>query len=110
MTEFLDLPLDIKTHIFSFLTARDDQISICRTCKDLHGTIVPKMYQSMTLTENLPMNKLSAMLNAENPGVRYIRHIQMVSGRWTKGRPSNRDDLLVSLANQLPRDNLLSFR
>ena len=109
MTNFLDLPLDVKTHIFSFLTARDDQSSICRTCKDFHGAIFLQIYHTIKLPENLPMDKLSDMLNAENPGVKYIRHVQIVSGRGTKGRPSNHDDVILSLANQLPRDALLSF-
>ena len=114
MSNFLYVPLDIKTYIFDYLLHRADQQAVCRTCKDFHIIMLKQIYQTITLVDDIPMSKLSNLLSMENPGIRYVRHIRVVpsSGErqvWDGRRTKSSDDVLHLLANQLPRNCLLSF-
>ena len=112
MPDLVDLPLDIKALIFGHLYNYEDKKAAYRTCKDLYGAVIPTVYHTIDLLEDIPITKLCSFLNRDNAGLGYVRHIRIL--------PNNANDkaedraqyktVFSMLAIQLPKDILLSFR
>ena len=112
MPDLIDLPLDIKTLIVGHLNRYADKKALYSTCKDLYGAVIPTVYNAVDLLEDIPIAKLCSFLNLDNPGLGYVRHIRILPND-AKDKAEDRaqyKNVLSMLANQLPKDILLSFR
>lgn len=108
MHDFISLPVDIKSLIFGYIQKPSELNALYRTCKDFHAILIPRVYRNVTISEEIDIAILCAFLNLENPGLRHIRHICIVPCSITK-ITSEYNMVLHMLANQLPKDILLSY-
>lgn len=109
MPELAGLPLDVQNLIFSYIRRRSDVKALYETCKDFYDIVIPRIYRSIRLRESVPISTLCAFLNLENRALVHVRHIEVVDDAETKDRAAY-ENVLHLLANQLPRDILLSFK
>ena len=107
----IDLPLDVKALIFGNIGRHTDLKSLYLTCKHIYGIIIPRIYRSITLSGQIQIPVLCALLNPENKGLQHVRHLN-VTGNPSKTQldRATYDNILHMLANQLPRDTLTSFK
>ena len=111
MHTLVSLPLDVKTVIFSYVRRRVDLKALYETCKDSYAIVIPRVYRSVTLSEEICAPTLCAFLNLENQGLQHLRHLNVIAGCSKLVTERARyDTTLHMLANQLPRDMLLSFK
>ena len=112
MPDLVDLPPDIKTLIFQHLRNYEDLKSAYSACMDLYGVVLPLVYNKIRLREDISISKLCSLLNLDNPGLRHIRHIELVvkAKRNKAERCGYWVDTYSMLANQSPRDILLSLK
>lgn len=111
MAAIMDLPFDIKAMIFSYLDTPGDIKSAYKTCKVFYHVVIRLMYHRIDLPDTIDLRKLSRILNPDNVGIKYVRHIRIYCSKNRRiTAPKPHKQVVDMLANHSPRDNLLSLR
>lgn len=110
MADLASMPTDIKRLVFGYIDQHCDVEAVYNTCREFYAVMIPLMYRKITISEDLDNRKLSAMLNPDNLGLKYIRHIRIRYAAANKVFKPSKSQVLNMLANHLLRNTLLSLR
>ena len=78
MASFASLPADVRLYIMDFLPHYKEANSLVKTCRNWHDTAVPRAYHHVHLRELLSLSALLHLLDSDNVGMKYIRHVTVM--------------------------------
>ena len=113
MHNLINLPTDVQAHIVCYIGCQEDLRNLYQTCKDLYHVAIARVYHSITLNEHCSMWLLTGLLRPENEGLQHIRHLTIKSCSNMDCQcecDGNSDDVLLMLAQLLPKDTILTLR